>query len=321
MDASGQDFLLQTDLRLTDEAELMLLESASRLPTVSGDIDRKYILGLPNRVRWGELEALQIAVDGELTGVFCYRNVDNEAELVYGCIRRGGRINIERPLMKEIIHELETRDIHAIRSSFSWPGSEQFITAALETGFRKIGRMSMSRNVDPGHALPRPGSDTAILPWSPTYFENVCKIMYEASEHYDRAVYPLFGSIEGARRLLLSILQDRHGLFMPDLSMVAQKDGRIAGFLLSALLPDGCVLILDIAVDSDFRRHGIGSQMLENLVNKSATLDRNQIVLAVTRDNNPAIALYLKAGFKEIAHFDQYVLEIKPEPPRQETPF
>jgi len=312
MDASRQDFLLQADIRLTDEAELLLLESASRLPAVPGDIDRKYIMGLPNRVRWGELEAMQLAVDGELSGVFCYRSVDNEAELVYGCLRRGYG-NIERLLMDGIICELAEREIHAIRSGFSWPGSERFAAAALEIGFQKIGRMSMSLDVDMKRMFschPSPGVN--ILPWSPAYFEDVCRIMYEASEHYDRVVYPLFGSPEGARKLLLSILQDRHGLFMPDLSIVAQKGGQIVGFLISALLPDGCVLILDIAVDSGFRRQGVGSRMVENLVSKSAALDRGQIVLAVTRDNSPAIALYLKAGFKEIAHFDQYVLKIGP---------
>jgi ribosomal protein S18 acetylase RimI-like enzyme len=169
----------------------------------------------------------------------------------------------------------------------------------------------MAKAVDDSHMfsyVPTPGIQ--VLAWSPWYFEEACRIMYEESEPADRLLYPLFGSSEGARKLLLSIVQGRHGTFMPELSAVCQAGGAIVGFLLCALLADGSVLVLDIAVSRACRRAGAGTKMLEYLVSKCASLGYRQIVLAVTADNQAAIGLYKKMGFRDVAAFDQYVLAI-----------
>ncbi|WP_424358606.1 N-acetyltransferase family protein [Methanocella sp. MCL-LM] len=307
---SPQGYTLETGSELTDDAERLLIESAVRIPS-TGEIDRLYVLGLPDRVRRGELSVITLLKGIEPIGIFCYRSVDLEAELVYGCLKPGNE-GLERIFMLQILDELSTQGINAVRSSFSGPGADRFAVAALEMGFRKVSRMSMTRRVDESHTFtykPEPGLN--ITPWSTNHFEDICRLMYEASEAFDRAVYPLFASPEGCRTLLLSIMQDRHGIFIPELSLVATIDDRVVGFLLSSLIVDGSVLILDIAVDSQHRGNGIGGKLLESLISKSAMLGRRQIVLAVTLDNEPAIGLYRKMGFKQASIFDQYVLELK----------
>jgi ribosomal protein S18 acetylase RimI-like enzyme len=109
--------------------------------------------------------------------------------------------------------------------------------------------------------------------------------VYEESEPAERVLYPLFASPGGARRLPLSIVQGRHGTFMPGLSAVCQAGGVPIGFLLCAQLPDGSVLVLDIAVIKSCRRKGAGTKMLEYLLGKASTLGNQQIVLAVTAGN------------------------------------
>lgn len=182
----------------------------------------------------------------------------------------------------------------------------------MASGFFSVRRISMARDVDDGHLfsyVPAPGLN--VIPWSPWYFDEAGRIMYEASEPADRRLYPLFGSPEGARKLLLSIVQGRHGPFLPELSAVCQVDGAIAGFVLCSLLADGSVLVLDIAVADACRRRGVGTRLIEHLVSQCAVQNRRQVVLAVTAGNTPAIRLYQKTGFREVATFDQYVLTIR----------
>ncbi|NLW22144.1 MAG: ribosomal protein S18-alanine N-acetyltransferase [Tissierellia bacterium] len=80
--------------------------------------------------------------------------------------------------------------------------------------------------------------------------------------------------------------------------IVATVDGDIAGY-------GGIWLILDeghitnIAVDEKYRRMGVGSKILEGLI--QLCIDRNigAITLEVRKSNEIAQALYKKYGFKE----------------------
>lgn len=77
---------------------------------------------------------------------------------------------------------------------------------------------------------------------------------------------------------------------------VAEADGRIVGYA-------GCWLIVDevhitnIAVHSDFRRRGIGQQLLLHLLNQTAAEGANYYTLEVRRGNLAAQALYQSQGF------------------------
>lgn len=77
---------------------------------------------------------------------------------------------------------------------------------------------------------------------------------------------------------------------------VAEADGRIAGYA-------GCWLIVDevhitnIAVHSDFRRRGIGRQLLSRLLTQTASEGATYYTLEVRRGNQAAQALYQSQGF------------------------
>lgn len=310
MALSSQGF--EVGCTLTTDAERLLVESAVRLPS-PGEIDRIYVTGLPERARRGDLSVLTLQKGLETVGVVCYRSIDRESELVYGCLKTD-YCGQEQLFLDLIVGHLLGTGTSAIRCGFSWPESDRFTEAARTKGFKKVRRMSMVRDVNGELAGSyRPGQGISVLPWNPGHFDEVGALMCTAAEDFDRAVYPLFGSPEGCRTMLLSILQDRHGLFLPELSLVAQAGGKTVGFLLSSLIHDGSVLILDIAVEAGQRRRGIGRKLLENLLSKAALHGRRQVVLAVTMDNTPAIELYKKMGFREVSTFDQYVLEVRPE--------
>ena len=66
------------------------------------------------------------------------------------------------------------------------------------------------------------------------------------------------------------------------------------------------VEIFDLAVDIRFRRHGIASFLLENVLALAKDRGANQIFLEVRESNAAAIALYRKFGFSATGHRPNY---------------
>ena len=313
MDAGSIEVRLEPGTVITPAIEAAFDEAAAALH--AGETERVYLTSLLDRVRRGELFLFVLShVAGVLShgdgiaGIVCCRSVDDEAELIFGFLRPRFA-GLERVFLTKVADALAERGMHVLRSGFTWPGSGGFVAAAAAMGFHSVRRISMALDVaGSGLFFYEPGPGVTVRPWSPACFEDTCRIMYEESEPSDRKVYPLFASPEGARTLLVSIVEGRHGTFLPGLSAVCEKDGQVAGFLLSSLLADGSVLVLDIAVRKAYRRTGAGSRMLEYLIGRCAAAGKKRIVLAVTANNAAAIALYKKTGFREVATFDQHVL-------------
>lgn len=303
---AGERFQLGNSL--SPSLEDAFYEAASRL--MASEVERLYVSSLIDRVRQGELSLFTLLHDGATAGAICYRSVDREAELIYGFTAPDFEES-EGAFLGMVANALVLSGVSVIRSGFCWPGQARFTQAAARLGFITVPRLSMMRNVDEGQMFsftPSPGVN--ILPWSSTYFDDVCRIMHEESVPVDQLVYPLFASPEGSRALLLSIIRDRHGVFMPRLSAVAQVNDEVIGFLLSSQLVDGSVLVIDIAVKAEHRNKGIGGQMLQYLISRCAMTGKRMIVLAVTAENAHAIGLYKKMGFQEMAAFEQHVLKI-----------
>ncbi|KKQ74376.1 MAG: GCN5-related N-acetyltransferase [Berkelbacteria bacterium GW2011_GWB1_38_5] len=56
---------------------------------------------------------------------------------------------------------------------------------------------------------------------------------------------------------------------------------------------------IGIMVDKNFRREGIGSFLLNLIIEHAKNMEMNIVSLTVFSDNNPAISFYKKVGFKE----------------------
>lgn len=73
------------------------------------------------------------------------------------------------------------------------------------------------------------------------------------------------------------------------------SSGSLAGFALLRCFDDA--ELIRIAVDTTFRRQGIGEQLLSDLLQEVRKRDINDIFLEVRSSNEAAIGLYTKAGF------------------------
>ncbi len=80
---------------------------------------------------------------------------------------------------------------------------------------------------------------------------------------------------------------------------VAELRGHIVGFLVSRRVDDDEVEVLNLAVDTEFRRRGIGTRLLRHI-------DSRQVFLEVRESNEVAQNLYRKLGFAEIGRREKY---------------
>ncbi|TBX16799.1 GNAT family N-acetyltransferase [Clostridium perfringens] len=83
---------------------------------------------------------------------------------------------------------------------------------------------------------------------------------------------------------------------------VAEENGKVIG--LGILMNHGNlrkkhVGLITLMVNSDYQNKGVGSLLMDKLINLSESLNIIRLELCVFRDNYKAINLYKKFGFKE----------------------
>ena len=86
---------------------------------------------------------------------------------------------------------------------------------------------------------------------------------------------------------------------------VAKLENNILGFAGIWKAVDD-VHITDIVVKKSNRQTGIGSKLLEKLIQTAKSQNFNSITLDVNEHNQPAINLYLKYGFKNVGFRKKY---------------
>jgi [ribosomal protein S18]-alanine N-acetyltransferase len=79
-------------------------------------------------------------------------------------------------------------------------------------------------------------------------------------------------------------------------SILVEIDGKIVGYVLFWLLPDG-VDIHNLAVRSEFRRRGIGRILLQQVILEALRRSSVRVTLEVRKSNLTAQKLYESAGF------------------------
>lgn len=86
---------------------------------------------------------------------------------------------------------------------------------------------------------------------------------------------------------------------------VAKNDDKVLGFVLLEETPYDFD-ILEIVVDENFRGRGIGTILLKRVFDYAKLTHKEKATLEVASDNMPAISLYEKAGFSQIAERKNY---------------
>ena len=86
------------------------------------------------------------------------------------------------------------------------------------------------------------------------------------------------------------------------------QNGKTIGYLIAMLAVDTAD-ILNIGIDSDFKRQGYGTGLLNHLIEELRKRHIGEILLEVRAGNRPAIQFYKKQGFEEISVRKNYYMK------------
>jgi len=108
----------------------------------------------------------------------------------------------------------------------------------------------------------------------------------------------LSGTPEGNRELLENALAGLFGTYLDDASPAARNStGALMGFAVACQESLRSGILLDLAVDPEFRRRGLGEALVLRTLRALLALGYPKAHLWVTEGNRPARALYDKVGF------------------------
>jgi len=101
-----------------------------------------------------------------------------------------------------------------------------------------------------------------------------------------------------------------HGVFRDCLfagydCIVVDREGAVAGYGILSVAA-GEAHILNLCVDTKFRKHGYGERLLDEILARATTAEVREIFLEVRPSNEAAILLYQKKGFRRIADRPAY---------------
>jgi ribosomal-protein-alanine N-acetyltransferase len=101
-----------------------------------------------------------------------------------------------------------------------------------------------------------------------------------------------------------------HGVFRDCLlagyhCVTLERDGRVAGYAILSIAA-GEAHILNLCVDPQYRSHGYGKKLLDEIITRARRADVAEIFLEVRPSNQTALALYRKKGFRQIANRPAY---------------
>jgi len=91
----------------------------------------------------------------------------------------------------------------------------------------------------------------------------------------------------------------------PEHFLVAEQEGKIVGYCVASAFGDNAHLI-SIAVMSGHRRIGMGTALLQGVIDGLIERGVQILRLEVKPQNNEAISLYLKFGFERVAVVPRY---------------
>ncbi|MDI6820277.1 MAG: ribosomal protein S18-alanine N-acetyltransferase [Candidatus Hodarchaeaceae archaeon] len=101
---------------------------------------------------------------------------------------------------------------------------------------------------------------------------------------------------------LLNRLREMH----PDGFLVAELDGEVVGYIIGVIRWGASGHILAIAVDPPYRRRGIGSALIVNMLDRLKAKGAKGVRLEVRKSNFAARQFYLGLGFNEREEIPYY---------------
>ena len=160
-------------------------------------------------------------------------------------------------------------------------------------------RMEIDLHRAPVPDPPPPGF--GFLPWSLTLVEAHAETKYRSfQDSVDAQVFPCLAEVSGCRSLMRDIADSKD--FLPAATWLAVAHGPegpvYCGTIQGVRGPWSIGRIQNIGVVAEFRGHGLGSQLVLRALHGFRLAGLRYGSLEATADNEPALRLYRRLGFR-----------------------
>ncbi len=144
-----------------------------------------------------------------------------------------------------------------------------------------------------------------LLPWSPSLLKAHAKAKYQSFRwELDANVFPCLGDWRGCTRLMTDITK-KVG-FVPESTWLAiyrpasrwRRSIEHCGTIQGIVDNQGCGAIQNIGVTPEHRGRRLGTALILRALSGFREVGLQQAYLEVTADNEPAIRLYQRLGFR-----------------------
>jgi ribosomal protein S18 acetylase RimI-like enzyme len=226
------------------------------------------------------------------------------------------RQEIEFELLRHSIGTLQrSPGLTRIEAQLLIHPSDHLAAPFLAEDFRRYRRLFLSLPIDfscsePTRPLP---PDIELHRWSEDDYQPAASIITAAYRgHVDSDVNDQYRTVPGSLRFLNNIVRfPGCGVFDPGSSFVAvhRPTRTRIGILLCSRIRHDVGHITQVCTLPDYRSHGIGEHLLRYCYADLAARRFTELSLTVTEENQRAVALYLRSGYRHIHTFDGFVWE------------
>lgn len=151
--------------------------------------------------------------------------------------------------------------------------------------------------------------------WTEEHFDRSAQLVASAYRgHIDSEINDQYRSPSGARRFLTNIVQyPGCGTFYPGASLAAvdSATGALAGISLASLVAADSGHVTQLCIAPQYRRRGIGRDLLRRSRVALGTCGCTTVSLTVTEANQSAIQLYETEGFSMRKRFAAHVWDLR----------
>jgi ribosomal protein S18 acetylase RimI-like enzyme len=279
-------------------------------------------------LRGKRLAGYGLVLDGRIGG-YCFFFYDGEKGLIGDLFVEPSFAGMDQ-VLRLLEHVLETllatpglHRVEAQLAHFSFEDLEgcfrahgfqgyrrRFMVACLEMRPRAPATLAANRSPRAEENAIRP-DDFFLIPWDHQRDRDAAELLHNTyRQHVDAAINDQYNSQAGAARLIENIVhQQSCGEFSPGLSRLAihRRSQSLAGILTVTTVRPHTAHIPQVAVARTFQGRGLGTLLIESLLEELTPQGYQELTLTVTDTNEGAVRLYERLGFVTFKGFGAFV--------------
>ncbi|MFW9963331.1 MAG: GNAT family N-acetyltransferase [Candidatus Sifarchaeia archaeon] len=188
--------------------------------------------------------------------------------------------------------------------------SLEFSEYAISSGFMKHDRCFMMlqrpKSMD-HHDLP---DNFHLIPFSESEIEDVTKMVFQSVDgSIDQNLFPfVYESFDTTLRFHQQIIAGDFGIHKPSYSWILKKGDDCIGACFMTTSEEHIGHLMHLAIAPDFRRRGLGKNLLLHSLHNLFTIEPNLVKVDLTVTlSNPVRNLYVSIGFKRVNDMSTFV--------------